>query len=1180
MLKKFFIAVEIFTCLVCFSKNSAAQSLVINELMASNTSAIKDEDGDYSDWIELFNSSSTKINLHGYGLSDDTSNVFKWVFPQVELNPYEHLLVFASDKNRSQFVKHWETIIDWGDIWKYRLGTSEPPSNWKNLGYDDQSWLSGKSGFGYGDNDDSTIVPSVQSVYLRKSFLIDDNSKISQFVLNVDYDDAFVAYLNGVEVARANIGTPGIPPLFNTSADAYVEPKMILGGKPSTFFIMNFDSLVKNGENILAIQVHNYGTGSSDLTLIPFLSIGIDSIPAAPRGASKWLSLPYQYLHTNFKLSAEGETLVLTNNNANVVDEISYYSLRSDISFGRKPDGSSTWFLFEDSTPGESNTTNTYLGTVTEPIVSVQAGFYSSPVNVEIIKEEPEDLVYYTLDGSEPTTSSAAYQSPVPITQTKVLRVKAFRQGYLPSRTVTKTYFINFSTQLPVVSVSSNPDNFFSEEYGIYTLGDSAESSFPYFGANFWKDWEIPAHIELFENSKAGFSIDAGIQIFGGWSRGNAQKSLAVFARGQYGYSSINYKLFDDLPFTEYQAFVLRNSGNDWLSTMFRDGLMTGLMDGTDLDKQAFKPAVVFINGTYWGIHNIREKVNEHFLAQHHNLNPDSLDILEYSGDVIQGNNEDYNSLYSFIESSNLSIPINYEYVKSKIDVQNFMRYHVAQIYFANTDWPGTNVKFWRNNKNGKWRWILYDTDFGFGLFNRNAHTFNALNFATEPNGPDYPNPPWSTLFLRKLLENQSFKNDFINCFADFANSIFKSSHVIDRINLHKSKIDSEINRHSQRWNQFNYDGWISNINYLQYFANYRLTYMQLHFVQKFGLAGLAPVSISISDTAMGSVLLNSLTIESPNWTGSYFLGVPIKITAKPKLGYHFARWEGVDSAFSENLSIILNQSLQLKAVFERDTSFLFPQIVINEINYNSSDAFDTEDWIEFYNNSSDTVDISGWVFKDSDDSHAYFFPPGSIINPGDYFVLCIDTALFRSLFADVPNVFGNTGFGLSGSGELIRLFDDQANIIDSLTYDDNFPWPEEADGNGSTLSLKNPNLDNTIPENWTASLGHGTPGKINDVATNLQSEESLPKQYHVWQNYPNPFNSSTIINFAIPVPSRLIITVYNILGETVETLLDEYKSPGYYSINFNAEDLPSGVYFYSVKAGNYSNYKKFLLLR
>lgn len=1175
---KFVLGILLFTFVDIFP-----QQIVINEIMSSNFSTIADEDGDFSDWIELFNPQDSTINLNGYALSDDPANLVKWIMPDLSIEAKDHLLVFASDKNRSNIVKHWETIINWGDNWRYRLGTSEPSTQWKNLGFNDQSWPSGPSGFGYGDDDDSTIIQPVQSLYIRKTFTVENINDISAAILHVDYDDAFVAYLNGSEIARANIGTVNIPPAYNQSANTAIEPVIVYGGRPGAYLITNYQLLIQEGENVLAIQVHNYGTTSSDMTMIPFFSLGLKEIPLNGNGTHPLLDLPDIYLHTNFKLSADGESLFISDPQGIISDQISFGYIGSDISLGRQPDGTNSWYYFSESTPGDSNLTLGAAGIAGEPVFSIEGGFYQSSVSVSLTPSNAGEIIRYSLDGSQPEESSTLYNQPVQLTSTKVLRARSFGSGLLPGRTVTNSYIINFSTQLPVISLSTNPENFFDNETGIYVLGDSAEPSFPYFGANFWKDWERPIHMEFFdENGLNGFSIDAGVKIFGGWSRGHAQKSLAIFARAGYGYNNISYKLFDDLPFTKYESIVLRNSGNDWTHTMFRDALMTGLVDDVDIDKQAYRPAVVFLNGEYWGIHNIREKVNEHFISAHHNVDTDSIDILEYFGEVVHGNNSDYMLLYNFISSNDMSISSNYEYVKSQVDVDNFIRYYVSQIYFANTDWPGANIKYWRKSVNGKWRWIMYDTDFGFGLYNPGDYAHNTLAFATSPSGPEWPNPPWSTLLLRRLLMNVSFKYDFINQFADFSNSIFSTQVVINKVSELKSVIESEIPRHIIKWNQFNMNGWNSNIQVLNSFASQRLGYMRNHFIQKFGLNGLSEVNLTINDTSMGKVKLNTLTISDTAWSGIYFLGVPVKFIAVAERGYKFVRWEGFINFDNDTLIIPLANVVNLKAIFETDENFSIPKIVINEINYNSSVAFNPEDWVELYNNSDTAVNISNWIFRDEDDLHGFVFSQGTILNANSYLVLCRDTILFKTVFPDVENGFGNTGFGLSGGGELLRLFDDQLNIIDSLTYDDQSPWPTEPDGNGPTLSLINPNLDNSLPQSWSASSGFGTPGKINDNYTSVEesAEESIPKEYRLNQNYPNPFNPVTKIRWQSPVSGWQSLKIYDILGNEIIILVSGEKPAGVYEVEFDAGNLSSGVYFYTLKTETFIQTKKMILIR
>jgi hypothetical protein len=1157
-----------------------AQNALINEIMSSNYSTIADEDGDYNDWIEIFNNQDLPLNLAGYGISDDSTNLFKWIMPEIILQPDNHLLLFASGKNRS--IVHWETIINWGDTWKYRPGTSEPPAQWKDSIFNDDSWLSGKSGFGYGDNDDSTIISAVQSLYIRKTFLIDNIDNVEALILHVDYDDAFVAYLNGFEIARANIGTAGIPPAYNQSAVNAIEAQIYQGGKPETFIVKDFRSVIRQGTNVLAIQVHNYGTASSDMTMIPFLTAGLKQIPAYPRGTHPILNLSGRNLHTNFKLSSEGEKIILTNPQGTITDGIIVPPLPTDISYGRQPDGSSTWFYFSQTTPGESNITPGMDGFAGEPRFSLDGGLYPNPVNVTIAPSSDGNVIRYTLDGSDPIENSAIYSTPISINSSKVLKAREFNTDMLPGNMVTNTYLINFSTNLPVISVSTNPGNFFDIDYGIYVLGRNAESASPNYGANFWEDWERPVHIELFDNDGGKFKTDAGVKIYGGWTRSFAQKSLAVHMRQVYGSNTLNYKLFPDLPYTEYKSFVLRNSGNDWEYTLLRDALTASLVTSTGLDKQAYRPVIVFLNGQYWGIHDLREKLNESFLSAHYNVNKDSIDLLQDLGLVLSGSNNDYMALYNFISSNNMSVQANYEYVKSQIDINNFINYYVSQIYCANRDWPGNNLKYWKKSGSGKWRWILFDTDFGFGLYNSQGYTHNTLDFATATNGPDWPNPPWSTLMLRRLLLNVSFKNDFINRFADFSNTIFKAQNVTERISQLKSAIEPEIQRHSARWGKFNLSSWSSNIQVLNNFANQRLSYARSHFLGKFSLPGVKNVNLFINDTAKGSIKLNSLTITSPSWSGFYFINIPISITAEPKRGYKFVKWLGSLNTTDISLNINLADVLTLTAEFEVDEYFSEPQIVINEINYNSSPSFNPEDWIEFYNNSDSSVNMSGWVFMDEDTTHIYTFPAGTIINGRQFIVLCRDTALFKSLFSYPETVYGDMGFGLSGGGELVRLYDNTMYLIDSLTYGDRAPWPPEPDGNGPTLSLKNPDLDNSDPANWGASLGYGTPGAVNDNLTDVNDPgiQDLPAEFSLYQNYPNPFNPMTTINYEISEAGHVDLRIYSIIGEEVAVLINEEKYPGRYSINFNASTLASAVYFYKLQSGGKTLVKRMILLK
>lgn len=1163
---------------------SSAQQPVINELMSSNFSTITDEDGEYPDWIEIYNPGLSAVSLNNFGLSDDTTNQFKWIFPEVTLSPHKFIYLFASGKDRSVWADFWETVIDLGDVWKYQPGTSEPPVEWNLISFNDSAWAAGPSGFGYGDGDDSTVIAPTISLYLRKNFLINNVNDIQQAILHVDYDDAFVAYLNGVEIARTNIGTSGVRPPYNQTADSAREALMYQGGAPEMFIISDVQSLLQPGENILAIQVHNIGLTSSDLSLIPFLTLGLNQEPINPNGINPVLNFSIPHLHTNFKINSTGETLILSDSMGTILDQINTGVIPLDISLGRQPDGTDFWYYFLQPTPGDSNNSASFTGFAPEPEFSLTGGFYFNVLNVSLTTNSTGAVIRFTTDGSEPSENSALYTTPVNIDSTTVLRARSFEPGSLPSQIVTHTFFINEPTTLPVVSLSTDPENFWSEQTGIYVLGPNASPDFPYFGANFWEDWERTVHIEFFEpNGALGFSVDCGVKIFGGWSRGFPQKSLALYARDEYGINQFNYQLFNSKPLDSFESIILRNSGNDWNVTQFRDALISGLVDKSGVDIQAYRPAVVYINGEYWGIHNTREKINEHFLSSNHEVDPDNIDLLENDGSVILGDASRYRQLIDFLSSHNLAVPANYDQVKSYMDIDNFINYQVTEIYCDNTDWPGNNLKFWRSQTpEGVWRWILYDTDFGFGLFDEYGYAHNTLEFATEENGPAWPNPPWSTFILRKLLENQNFRIDFINRFADLLNTCFLSSTVLDRINNIQYTIDTEMERHFAKWGGSVVE-WSNNIQRLRTFANLRPAYVRLHIINKFSLGGASQLNLNVAPSESGRIRVSTVTPENNPWTGFYFQDVPIKLTAFPLSGYQFSRWDGISQPDSASITLVLHDNLSLTAVFESDSGNS-SSIVINEINYNSAPDFDVEDWVELYNNTDSDLDISGWVFKDSDDIHNFTVPAQTILPANEYLVLCRDTSVFSSFFPNVTNYIGNFDFAISNGGELVRLFDSQGFIIDSLTYDDTPPWPLEPDGTGPTLSLKNPDLDNSLAENWAASGNHGTPGEINDVYISIPGNinTSIPDHFRLFQNYPNPFNPQTTIQFALPLRQHVKLNIYDSIGRIIDTIADKELNAGYYSFHWKPkQSIASGIYFYRIEIGNaFKQTKKMLLLK
>jgi len=1179
IMKSFYISS--FLLILSFSYISA-QTPKINELMSSNYSTIVDENGETYDWIEIFNTADVVYNLEGNYLSDDINELEKWKFPSIELGPKEYLVVFCSGNSNNSHVSSWQTVVQEGNSWRYFVGKSEPPSDWKTINFNDNNWNTGLSGFGYGDDDDATIIEPTISVFLRRTFSIDDTSDVSRLLFAIDYDDGFAAYINGVEIARSNLDYVGGKIQYNQFATTAQEAKLYRDEYPETISIENPNTFLVNGNNVLSVQVHNISESSSDLTANPFLVIGYKSKISEPESIPDFMKQPSSGLHANFKLSSTGETVYLNSPALSIIDSVKFMEMESDISFGRQPDGSGNFYFFSESTPGSQNNTEIFISLTDSPEFSTTSSFNNTPFSLEITNKDPDAQNYYTLDGSEPDEYSEIYTTPIFIDKNTVVRAKSFKSNSLPSSAITKTYFFNIEKTLPIISLSMNPIDLWDEDTGIYVKGKNAEPNLPYYGANFWQDWEKVGNIEFFEgNSISTINDKIGVKIFGGWSRAHAQKSLSIHARSVYGNKNLDYQIFPDMDINKFESLVLRNAGNDWEFTLIRDGMMQSLVDDMNIDRLAFRPAILYLNGEYWGIHNIREKGNNEFIASHHNIDKNSIDLLEKDGTEINGDNQHYSDLKTFLNSNNLSDDSNYEIVKSYIDIDNFLNYNLVEIYVANADWPGNNIKFWRSDeKDGKLRWILYDMDFGFGYRYGKDYTHNTLRFALATNGPDWPNPPWSTLILRKLLENDNFRNKFINRFCDLTNSIFELNSIKDRISRFRNMIELEVPSHSERWGKFSFGGWRDNINELNDFAEFRLSYLKTYFANQFNLDDQQLVELNISGIGAGKIILNSLNINEFPWEGAYYQNMDISLTAVPNPGYNFIGWSGSIQSSDSEIYLTVGSSNSITALFEKNEKF--SPIVINEINYNSSPEFDTKDWIELHNFSDNSIDVSNWILKDSNDDNPFIFPNNTVINPNGYLIICRDSTQFNTFFPKTTNSLGNLNFALDNSGELLRLFNSSNEIIDSVRFDDLFPWPAEPDGNGYTLELTNALFDNSTANNWGVSSSFGTPGeKNNSYLVDINHEILIiPEAYELKQNYPNPFNPSTKIEFSIPNNSEVVLYVSNILGERVDVLVDEYLKAGQYNIRFDRANLSSGVYFYTLSANNFNQTKKMLFLK
>ncbi len=613
-------------------------------------------------------------------------------------------------------------------------------------------------------------------------------------------------------------------------------------------------------------------------------------------------------LHMSFKLDRGGEQLGLYTPEGVPVDTLSFGAQQDDISYGRLESDLNQWGFFSPPSPGLANDPQDRVAVTPPPLFSIPGGFYQGPQVLAFENSDQIDI-YYSLDGTPPDDSALRYQAPIALDATTAVRAIGYMGGSAPSDVVTHTYFIDEPVNLPFISIVTDPDNFFSDERGIYVTGTNGRSGYCDSAIrNVKQDWERPVNVELYEmGGKLGFNQRAGVKIFGGCSRHRfPQRSLALFARRVYGKGSFEYQLFPDKDIDRFESFILRSSADDQVHTLFRDALsQTVLVEYMDVDYQAYRPAVLFLNGQYWGIHNIREKVNEHYVAGNFHIDADEVNLLESNGRVVAGTNVGYAAMVNYANSYSMADPVHYKVVSDQIDIDQYIDYQIGHIYLAERDWPGNNIKFWRADSGplARWRWVNFDMD---QCFTTAWIGEDMIDKATTRFGSGWPNPEWSTRLFRNLLENEGFHNEFIQRYAYHMNTTFHPERVLGLIDQFQARLAPEIPRHITKWGgQRDPDAletwmspifnsvarWEQNIEQMRRFALQRPAATTRNFLNHFGLGGTSEIGLLL-DVPDSAVLEINRKRLPDGFQGTYFTGIPLVVRATPRLGYTFSHWE------------------------------------------------------------------------------------------------------------------------------------------------------------------------------------------------------------------------------------------------------------------------------------------------
>ncbi|MDG5768074.1 CotH kinase family protein [Balneolales bacterium ANBcel1] len=1142
-------------------------AVVINELQASNNTTLADEDGDYEDWIELYNTGVDTVNVSWFGLSDDPGRPFRWTLPPgTEIAPGEFLLIWASGKDRSD------------------------PANPLHTGF---------------------------------------------------------------SIAQA--GEPILLTHFQGTRIDEVAPTRI----PSD------------------ISYGRYPDGAQEWYFFTEPSPGAPNTKPAYRGQAADPVLSHQGGFYQREIVLEAT--------ASAGDTIRY--------------------TLDGSEP-----------TLSDPIM---------PDSFRIGVREPADKLLSQIPTNPPETSEQhAWKEPAvtPFLAT-VLRMRAFNGDAMPSRIATHTFFVSgddpadtrpFADRypLPVISLATDSLSLFDHETGIYIPGKRYEDNWyvppwghPY--ANYFNRgmaWERPASMEFFDPEQGRLHHqDIGIRIHGAMSRAMPMKSLRLYARSEYGERRFEYAFFDHPDsHPEYQAsggsadeppsynrLILRNSGQDFYrsSTLFRDAMSQGLVSHLNMDTQAYRPAIVFINGEYWGIMNIRERYDRHYLARTYGLDPDHVDYLGALSTVTEGDRIHYQEYRNYLRDHNLPDGLHYAHISTLLDIDNFLDYNIANIYINNLDWPGNNREYFRARTeydpdappglDGRWRYMLIDTDYGFGHQNRWDDAYHdMLAVATGTPSDEAPNPTWSTIELRKLLENPEFRHRFITRFADYLNSFLASEYVVRHIDHYRKLLDPVIEEHIDRWGYpLRRSSWESHIEVMNHFAEKRPFHMREHLMHYFDLGDTVTVTLDVNGPPRsGHIRINEMAVNGHTrgvsdtpypWSGIYFTEVPVEVTAIPRSGYRFAGWAEFPDHSSAQMTLVPDGDITLTALFEIDES---PDHV--PASHNLADGpFNFGYWPGDAPPGS-FPDHMHFLYMDRKHPGTEAWPAGTIDMPynrdtgtrllglGDQGIAFANSDSDGDAMDPYEHRLGGALVGLrtidhhfidvSWTAETIQPNDrDYALRLEYRTDTDepfrpvldhrNLPvlyrsndqpghkavvgpvtLPGDAEnqpyvqlmwryykmsdagsgkaagidetaanepGSGAGEIRQNERADSDVPagsqsaspgksgaDSETGSGGNPPILRLDDIyitSTPLAADEEevpVPEAFSLLQNYPNPFNHQTLLPFELAQPGRVTVTVYSIDGRLVNRYEEGRLQAGSHVLTIRMAGWASGMYLAQIQ--------------
>ena len=726
--------------------------LLINEYMTKNTYVIYDSSSRYTDWIELYNSSDADVSLRGYSVSDTEDGDGRWFFPSdAVIGAGQYLLIFCSTEGTSDTKElHADFSLKTGDV----------------------ITLYSVSG---------VVVDSVKTVELNANVSCGRDPQSGQFRLFASPTPGRVNSTYSYELT-----TPVMP---SPTAPVYVNEVMCVsanGGAYPRDFVEIYNSSAQE------VSLKGYGLAKNDAGAVfkfPDISIsagGYRVVYCTGTNSSK----AGKTLTASFKLEQGGEKIFFYDPEGHVIDMMDSGKQTYGHSSGRGGKDGGGVRLFDTPTPGKKNSSSVYKGYAQPPVFSSEGGYVSEEFRLEMTV--PEGCrVYYTTDGSRPDSSSKPYTGPVTISRNTVVSAVSYRDGYLPGQCVTATFLFEKKHAIPVVSVISDPDGLFSDKTGILS---SHKNGLVKGEPNYMSDEEREITFEYYTDGKRTVSFNGRTRVFGEFSRKEPQKALAVLMSERYGPNEVCFPFFGSNSVSVFSSLVLRPSGQDWKMAHMRDELCSRLIRGTmSCDYMECQPVALYINGKYWGLYYLREKLNEDYLVHKYGMTKGKIDIVKWERIRQAGSRDGYLALCDYCETHDLTVKKHYDYVCSQIDIDSLMDWWIFETYVANDDTG--NIRCYRDQNDGKWHWMLFDLDYAFSLVNYDRNYIKRFML-----GPYHGQAQCNNSIPRNLLRNKDFREKFIIRYFHHIKTTFDPDRMIKVMDALSGEIKDEMPRQEERW--------------------------------------------------------------------------------------------------------------------------------------------------------------------------------------------------------------------------------------------------------------------------------------------------------------------------------------------------------------------------------------------